>query len=407
MLQPAAGRQQRKFVQTYAMIKKHVMNQPHKNTEQGFSLLELSIFLLVLSSMMAGFLFTYGAAQEQERIDMSRYANFTITDGLAKYLSRNGRFPCPSSLSADTDAPTYGEETDCTDTSVPIGSWAPGNAYYVTDRPAGSGFRVRIGAIPFKTIGIGREDVIDAYKNRITYVITESQATAAYTAGNGRIEVLDLDNSGAPVTKTKDLIFFSHGLNEAGSFSAQGIANGFTCNQAGLDQENCDLDGAFITNRYARTQNGTYDDDLVSDIWRWVYVWDQAGSSMNNIYNRIDGDIGIGTDEPSQKLHIKEGNLLVEDGNVESALLCDPTGAICFAAGQLGSPTGMRCPNGRILRGIAENNVICSSVLGDDVTGSCDMESFVSELSVQVGPRLVSAKCKNLNTGATVNINLN
>lgn len=368
--------------------------------QDGFSLIQLAIVLTVAGVLISGFLQLYKIEEKRRLMAKTDYAIFTVTDSLSKYLSRNGRYPCPARTDRSASDEDYGEETDCTDMASVDGDTC-GDGYCVATQ---SGKRIRIGMLPFKDLDIGREDIIDAYKNRFTYVVTEQQATASYVEGDGVIQLLDIDDStgGAITQNNLDMLFFSHGENGAGATRSSGVAAANQCDQAGMDEENCDLDGVFISDERAKSNlaTGTYDDKLVYNIWSWIYIWDEAGDDINSIYNRDIGNMGIGTEQPSEKLHVAAGNLKVEEADMQTISICNDDGENCFEASDLGG-AGMGCGNGGMFMiGIAERNSLCTSVLGG-ATGNCGAgENFVSGFTFSEDGVMETISCRNALTDA-------
>lgn len=359
--------------------------------EQGFSLIELAVLLIIAGLLVAGVMHYLRVKTAQQKIHATSSAVFSITDGLSRFLSENGFYPCPARRDAGQGGANYGIAGNCADTSVPVGSCA--NGYCVVASPSVPGARIRVGVIPGRTLNLGMEDILDAQNNQFTYAVTETQATPAYAEGNGAIRLLNAQRvvgpgnvvSYTPFIENVDIVFFSHGDDQAGAFNAAGNSTGIACTGARTDVENCDGDGTFTSQYYAMSPaaTGPYDDRFVSNIWSWVYIWDKTMSSDKNIYNRDWGNLGIGTGPtitPTQKLHVYQGNMRV-DGNLQSAAICAEDGNACFPAELLGG-SGMHCdPTSEFMAGLQNNNVLCRNALNNSI-GGCVGSSFISGVTL-------------------------
>ena len=565
------------------------MSKNVRNNE-GFSLIELAIIMTVMGVLAVGFLHTYKVKQKQKEIDTTEYSVFAITDGLSKFLYQNGQYPCVGRFDLPVTDPDYGTETDCTDTSVAVGSCA--NGYCVTER---SGKRIRIGMIPFRTLGMDAKDVQDAYKNRFTYVVTEQQATNLFEEDGGTILLQDIEGGGGggaggsgsgplpggipgggypgncstpgsggsgvggsgsgggggigiggggsggsggggigggdpgggsgggdpgggsgggdpgggkgaslnglggglngiqpaaggglggggmpppgggtgggsglggsgsggsgggkggggsggggggigtgggggfptppvPVPcppgsgpsggggagplldpnvvledREVDMLFFSHGRNAAGSWTTEGAQNQrMPCASAGMDSENCDLDAVFVSDARAQSSaaTGSYDDRLVTDTWSWLHVWDKTTEDDDSVFNRTSDNIGINTKEPTEKLHVADGNIFVEDASMQSANLCNDEGENCFDPDVLAGDTavggGMECGPGEFIVGISEGGPICETAFGAADGGCAQFGMYAFAIGFNItSTGTMEIICKDLET---------
>ena len=87
------------------------MKQPLRHKQAGFSLLELSIVLIVLSLLASAIIPSLGAQRTQQAFRQTEQKLDIARDALLGYAVRNGYLPCPSFVT-DTHAATYGEAGD-------------------------------------------------------------------------------------------------------------------------------------------------------------------------------------------------------------------------------------------------------------------------------------------------------
>jgi len=397
--------------------------------EGGFSLIAIATMSVVMGLMLDAFIYTYKQVQMQDRQANLNYSMLQLANSMENYLSKNSQYPCPAAIQGVTSNNTaYGAATDCTDQSVAIGTCgAPGTAkaYCVTENPPGSGIRIRIGALPFRDLNIDKEDILDVYKNQYTYAVTETQAvatSAANPAGTfnvnlpGAIHVHDTDPvhnvcytpgvnnciAGHAVDAVKNFILIGGGSGHMGVYSPDGTLSGIACAGAGSDVQNClwttspsSMLGTFNSAPHSTQAGATHFDDTImtdTDLWQWIYVWDQTNADPNSIYNRLPANMGIGTNAPRQKLEV-QGNLRVESalvatpplGNTQNTRVCTDTaaggGTNCFPPGLLGgNPStggGMACPANYIVGGIANSAPGCVFAFGN-VNGGCTGTTFVT-----------------------------
>jgi prepilin-type N-terminal cleavage/methylation domain-containing protein len=131
---------------------------PH---QRGFTLVELSIVLVIVSLLLGGMLMTLGAQQDIANGKETEKRLSDIRDALLGFAAANGRLPCPASPAS-------------TGVENPVGGGACVNAW--------DGF------LPGITLGIGPTDAqgyaVDSWGNRIRYAVTKAN-TNAFTTSNG------------------------------------------------------------------------------------------------------------------------------------------------------------------------------------------------------------------------------
>ncbi len=436
-------------------------------SQKGFTLIELSIALVVISLLMVAYLQLDAIQEKKYQSNLQRAKIFTIADGLARFRSENGHFPCPARLDLGPLDTGFGMPTingvgaasdDCNTIGVlPADVTAPGtfaNGYYVADL---GGKRVRIGALPYKVLGVGKEDIIDIYGNKFTYAVVEEQASPStpYTEFetsnvNHVIAVKDYDfdpfsfipetgiyTAGNDIVVPVDMVFFSHGENGAGSHLERGKVHPMPCEATGAagdpattnDSENCSIyDGIFATERFVSRSpaglGGDFDDFLVSDLVQWIYIWDASLASEEDVYNRSDGNMAVGHKNPVERMHVKgnlrvdmKGDATVPDpnlGKIQTEILCDEAKEDCFAPAHLGGPEGaeetLHCNGDKpMMRKVKLTNsadsktrkldsgIACTSAVGTDSI-KCDdtIFSFMNGIEIDPNTGVITKKCGNV-----------
>ena len=356
-----------------------------------------------------------------------------------------------ASKSASIGDPNFGVATSCYDESQGVGC----NADYCVSstqidhdgNPATPLVtrRVREGVIPLITLKegiapdpsivpgatfskytipqpLGAEDLLDAYGNQFTYVVTEYQARNEYIPELGAIEIRN--EHGAPpasvLAPNVDYMILSHGENGGGARTLYGTPVGAGC--AGLpanEAENCeDGDNVYIASiRYDAGPN-QFDDLLTYRGWVNYYLWDQSTEDSKDVYNTNAGYVGIDAVAPQEQLHVAEGNILLDQEAVDfrgtgtatvmAKEYCTYDGSDvegCFDPEIIGGD-GLECDNRdpnnslNVIHRIKDGKAECFNLYEDaagvpqtqDVT--CDADEFLYGLEYDTATRKVTKLCR-------------
>jgi prepilin-type N-terminal cleavage/methylation domain-containing protein len=175
--------------------------------DEGFSLLELSIVLIILGILGGLSLPLLTAQIQRAALVKTRAHQDYVLGAIAAYVEKNKRFPCPA---------------------IPQGA----GAEYGISQLHCRGQRAK-GIIPFKTLGISEVYSHDGFKRLMTYVV-EPELTKVDTAlqneMGGYITLLREDGSTAiapPLATDRNpnsvaFLLISHGESGAGAFSGKG-----------------------------------------------------------------------------------------------------------------------------------------------------------------------------------------
>lgn len=373
--------------------------------QSGFILITLAVAILVLGLMLSAYLYMLEINRRQMEMSRTDQAFSSTMHKFANYLSSHGHLPCPAARDLSPGDDGYGIATDCTAQDVSPGSCAHGYCVAVRD-----GARVRTGIVPFVTLKIPRDDAVDANGNFLTYALTERQGTPAYSDGGGVIEVVERDADGTSLSRIANFVLVSHGEDGAGAWRPNGSVGPKACVEGNRDGENCDLDAVFVRAPFALASGEHYFDDQVEYVlWDWTYIWDFTYGDQAGSYSRggLDSYIGVGTNNPHDKLHVGTGgNLQVEDGALSTKALCDQAGADCFGPEALGGDVsegkGMNCPQSSFMIGIKKGRPVCGSIFSGS-SSECPEGSFLAGVSFSSANGF-SARCVNAITGASTEI---
>jgi len=392
-----------------------------KLNNDGFSLIELSIALIIVGILIAGAALPYKVWMEEKQREETQDHIEAMANAVQWFVAINGRYPCPAPLGLSRSDPDYGRESDCTDASQSVGSCASGLCIAESNREIGEDAsgnlildfngdgsidalndsprnpRIRIGAVPFRDLGLHEELTVDGYNNRIVYAVTEFQARndspgIAVQADAGGIGIVDNDGDSAmSVPDSADFIVLSHGKDGAGAYSFAG-GSAFNCpNSSTLDGENCDGDAIFRSGEYSTATGSNRNDDVVmyeipANAPRWVvsednvndiYAMRPPGSNQARVASdyRFDWferffrtDPSLFTPEQATQFASDSalwvgGNALVE-GEIQTNRICDENVENCFSPSMIGGSDpdngrGMACPDGEFMAGIKDGQPVC------------------------------------------------
>lgn len=120
----------------------------------GFSLIEMTLVLVIVGLLLGGTLAALGAQRESQKVRETETQLASVQEALQGFLAANGRLPCPDvhRQTSSQDNPDYGRES------------VQGNHCQAVE-----------GWLPFVTLGgVGR---VDAWGNRLRYRVQQRMAS--------------------------------------------------------------------------------------------------------------------------------------------------------------------------------------------------------------------------------------
>lgn len=335
------------------------------NSENGFSLIELAIWLVIIG------IFTAAAIQIHQlylrhNVTMHNKGKLNVIENaILDFIQANASYPYPADLTAtETDADAGKEITgfipDCTAWPAPEGVCSTATIAYPNrnDLSITVADKVVFGAVPYEALGLTPEDSYDYWGNKILYAVTESRAIDYPTGYSGiTIRGFDATNTLGDITNPArkeglaDMVIISHGNNAAGAYSAQGAPSFNACLFGGaVEGENCDFDDVFIA-REREVANGggsasdkndaTYFDDYVDFIIDVSQEWWAPNMVNSNYTSNMSEVIGIGTSLPTERLEVV-GDIGVSDDLI-SPQVCDETTFNCITPELLQNDPALDC----------------------------------------------------------------
>ena len=202
----------------------------------GFTLLEMTIVVLILGLLMGGLLVPLSVQREgRERAETWETLE-EIEEALYGFALVNGRLPCPDS---DGDGSEDRNDTDTGCEADVVGGTFPGT-------------------LPSADLGVRR---LDAWGQPVGYHVTDVFANGVFSLNDtGRLEVRESAEDGASAVATElPVIVISRGSNWAVSSSNHELAN-----DDAFDTEATSVQRrTYVYRNYSRDEDTEFDDLLI------------------------------------------------------------------------------------------------------------------------------------------------
>jgi prepilin-type N-terminal cleavage/methylation domain-containing protein len=240
---------------------KHLLSNPVRPHDQGFTLVEMAMVLAIVALLLAGLVPTISSQMEQQRINETRKQLEEIRQALIGFAVINGRLPCPAQASLATGAANAGLETNAANACACES--ASGSAKTIAK--FGSGIACAdtsvTGVLPWASLGLSETD---AWGQRYTYRVSSHFAdaialnTLGCTPGSNPVAssfaictpgVPDIvDASGNFVFENVPAVVVSHGPNGLGAYTSTGTQ---IAGAGGDEAENSDNDLTFVSHEFS------------------------------------------------------------------------------------------------------------------------------------------------------------
>lgn len=384
-------------------------NRKKEYNQQGFTLIEMAVSMIIIGLLVAPLLVLYGKHQQELRLETTYNNVRNSVETLQAYKQKFGAYPCPASMTAARGNAAYGRATACrADGGAPdpailalnYGDCANGICVEETLRPvaelAGNDRRVFVGAFPFRDMQREEVESYDGYGRRLLYVVSYATTdTLAFDNKNGAIAVQSI--AGENLSSSSGNVPFlvlSHGRTGVGAYEKYGGLN-VACPAVGTtaDAQNCTdgfQDGSgpttsiYVSSHQGHAAGANFFDDYMfymakdSDkLWRRV---DANVGDIEDIQAVSLGNVGIGmtqSESATVKLDVSSGlnesdPRIVNDaiavfgtagtgGAIYANRVCDEDGGNCFDPALLIDNNALKCPTG-YLAGIESGAAVCREV---------------------------------------------
>jgi len=232
-----------------------------RSRQQGFTLVELAIVLVIVGVLMGGFIGSLASRIENTRKSDTADELRDIKQAMMAYAFVNGYLPCP-----DCDVAGGGGTCVAADVGDGVADFVVGGACKEAEEA---------GSVPWVTLGLGRSD---AWGTRYRYAVQDAYANSGASfvltsaAGNKDIQEPDFDaNATGSVSKTLAnnvvAIVLSQGKNGYGGISETNVARD-AVPVANIDEtENVNDDNSYYlrseTETGANIAGGEFDDIII------------------------------------------------------------------------------------------------------------------------------------------------
>lgn len=256
-------------------------------SKKAFSLIELSVVILVVSVATAAYISTSTTKLATEKVGNFDEKAHVIYKAMGRYLASNKKLPCPASLKEKRDSSSsYGAEATAAD-CVSAGVYQSSTAVNLI-----------VGMVPVQTLGLSRDYAEDAYGNKLMYFVDKRLTRTNVDLNSFEDHIISNDNllqlawsQGNGVT----FIIMGRGANGGGAF---GVNSSTPSADSIQDEGSNDIR---ITNDVSLPPIGSYDnwiytvsgpnqvfddrtfykkrDDLLNDFNQWSLVPCAAGAA--------------------------------------------------------------------------------------------------------------------------------
>lgn len=224
-----------------AEIQSHI---PHKRQVQGFTLIEMTVVLAIMSVVSISIITGFSVALQKIQVTQTQQKMELIQKTLYQYRLAFNRLPCPADATIAVSALNFGVEA--ANPGVCSGGTPAAN---FSQTPAVGMQDVREGMVPTKTLQLPDDVAFDGWGRRFMYVVsremTQTGAFAIITTYDTRtrISIKDTQNSVKSSIVCQALISF--GPNGHGAYPRNGGSsriNAGSTNTSELD--NCDCNSS-------------------------------------------------------------------------------------------------------------------------------------------------------------------
>lgn len=186
---------------------KAIMKNYSLNTRNsGFTLIEMATVILLMGILASLGLSTLVAKVQQTAFKVTDQRLETVKEAMISYLRRNKRLPCPDDY---LDLEEFDGKED------PLGGGTCDN-------------NVGFGVLPYSTLGLSRNQVIDGWGNLFSYHVSQGEYLWTLTpipdGYPGALTIYDT-KTGVLITDNVVLVVVSHGPNGEGAFTVKGSRN--------------------------------------------------------------------------------------------------------------------------------------------------------------------------------------
>ena len=191
-----------------------------KYRKSAFSLIEMSVVLVIVAIVVSGMLTISTVAVNNEKIKVTKERMDEIYKALGRFMLTNYRLPCPASLTSTKNTAGYATELGSPGTCGGSGVYTSST---LTSLPV-------YGAVPANTLGLADEFAEDAFGSKFAYIIYKFHTKAEFpvATNTGGFSYAGVASATMPNTITmpsasatyNTFVIISFGANKYGAFNA-------------------------------------------------------------------------------------------------------------------------------------------------------------------------------------------
>tara|TARA_R110002126_G_scaffold3263_1_gene18569 strand:- start:273151 stop:275652 length:2502 start_codon:yes stop_codon:yes gene_type:complete len=373
------------------------MAKRRKNGTKGFTLVEISIAIIVIGLLVTPLFRLYDTYLVEKKLNETQQAIKVVIGEMETYKEVQGAYPCPAAMNAARNSASNGRafnNNDCSAAFFAAIPQVPGeclNGVCLKSSVRAGASDIIIGTVPFRDLQMTEEDVLDGYGSRLLYAVTQDLTNiATFNTEDGGVSIIDSAGNKMIANDSAMFLLLSFGASKQGGYNKNGLQMG-ACPTVGPEVNNCIDDynnstvpaNAVFSYAPITTAPGVnnYDHVLQFHTTREQRLWRRyTGAEANAQDMSPDDRIGIGTDAPTAELDIRTeaigseniASILISSGELAVAEVCDETGNYCFDPKIIaGDPSvantdpsygGIQCPNnGEYLVGIVDGQAVCDT----------------------------------------------
>ena len=301
----------------------------NKNRLRGFSLLEMSIVLIIVATLTGLGIQSGANMMETARVSQTQKKIEQIKRAIYVYRVSNNRIPCPASLTLPVSSVNFGVQGPNSAACIDVTAGA------ATANFTDTTVTVVEGAVPTKSLNLPDEFAFDGWGNRIRYaaslLYTETDSFKKTLPDDTCGTVQVTDGTGASNFRTQEAVYalVSHGSNGHGAYTRSGSVK--SAGSTNVDeQKNCSCNASGVATTYAAnyTQRALYQnpasssdiyDDTVEYQMRWQMPAYTEGQSSANAPFAVVNHIGTGPSTNRLRSFNLKGDILTANADATTA----------------------------------------------------------------------------------------